>query len=159
MDRLSGLTLRDLPHLRSAIALAQIARKVGDEPYGAVVVASDGVRLVDARNTQNTTKDPGAHAEANAIRLLKNAVPRAKLEGATLYASGEPCAACAEAIAASGIRRVVYGAPSGAHPGNDPASAYTCRSVLEPAGATVFGPVLADEAAVPLAGWTVGGKD
>ncbi len=153
---MNGLTLRDLPHLRSAIALAAIARKVGDEPYGAVVVSADGARLVDARNTQNTTKDPGAHAEANAVRLLKHSVPREKLEGATLYASGEPCATCAEAIVSSGIRRVVFGALAADQPGNDPASGYTCRSVLEPAGADVFGPVLADEAAVPLAGWTAG---
>lgn len=159
MDALSGLTLRDLPHLRSAIALAQIARKVGDEPYGAVVVSAEGARLIDARNTQNTTNDPGAHAEANAVRLLKHSVPRAKLEGATLYASAEPCAACAAAIAASGIRRVVFGTLAGEQPGNDPASGYTCRGVLEAAGATVFGPVLADEAAAPLAGWTAGGKD
>lgn len=159
MNALNGLTLRDLPHLRSAIALAQIARKVGDEPYGAVVVAADGSRLIDARNTQNTTNDPTAHAETNAVRLLAKAVPREKLETATIYASGEPCAMCAEAIAASGIRRVVFGAPAAELPGNDPASGYTCRSVLEPAGADVFGPVLGDEAMAPLAGWTVGGKD
>lgn len=159
MNALNGLTLRDLPHLRSAIALAQIARKVGDEPYGAVVVAADGSRLIDARNTQNTTKDPTAHAETNAVRLLKNAVPREKLAGATIYASGEPCAMCAEAIALAGIKRVVFGAAAADLPGNDPASAYTCRSVLDPVGADVFGPVLSDEAAAPLAGWTVGGTD
>lgn len=157
MNALDGLTLRDLPHLRSAIALAAIARKVGDEPYGAVVVAADGTRLIDARNTQNTTRDPTAHAERNALRLLKNAVPAGRLEGATIYASGEPCADCAEAIAAAGIRRVVFGAAADSLPGRDGKSGYSCRLILEPNGAEVFGPVLADEAAVPLAGWTVGG--
>ena len=153
MSGLNGLTLRDLPHLRSAIALAVIARKAGDEPYGAVVVATDGARLADARNTQNSTRDPTAHAEANALRLLKLSVPPERLEGATIYASGEPCAMCAAAIAASRVRRVVFGAPAAELPGNDPKSAYTCRTVLEPVGVEIYGPVLGDEAAAPLAGW------
>ncbi|MBI3505636.1 MAG: nucleoside deaminase [Proteobacteria bacterium] len=157
MNGLDGLNLRDLPYLRSAIALAKIARKVGDEPYGAVVVARNGAVLAETRNLQNTTRDPTAHAEANAVRLLKRAVPPEKLEGATIYASGEPCAMCASAIAELGIRRVVFGAPAGDLPGNDPKSGYSCRAVLAPTGAEVYGPVLGDEASVPLAGWKVGG--
>ncbi len=152
---MNGLTLRDLPYLRSAIALAMIARKVGDEPYGAVVVASNGSVLVEARNTQNTTRDPTAHAEANAVRLLKSAVPRERLDGATIYASGEPCALCAAAIAGSGIRRVVFGAAAADMSDMDPA--YSCREVLarEADAYEVHGPLLRDEAVVPLAGWTV----
>ncbi|MBL8831285.1 MAG: nucleoside deaminase [Rhodospirillales bacterium] len=152
MERLNGLTLRDLPYLRSAIALAAIARKAGDEPYGAVVVAANGSVIAEARNTQNTTRDPTAHAEANAVRHLKGAVPRDRLEGATIYASGEPCALCVEAIAGSGIRRVVFGAAAADMPDMDPA--YSCRELLarESVGFEVHGPVLRDEAVVPISG-------
>lgn len=150
---MNGLTLRDLPYLRSAIALAMIARKVGDEPYGAIIVAANGSVLVEARNTQNTTRDPTAHAEANAVRLLKSAVPRERLDGATIYASGEPCAQCAAAIAGSGIRRVVFGAAAADMSDMDPA--YSCRAVLakEPDSYEIHGPILRDEAVVPLDGW------
>ncbi|AGK85801.1 hypothetical protein Chy1_0034 [Mycobacterium phage Chy1] len=44
------------------------------------------------------------HAEANALLYCD----REDLIGATLYVTREPCYACSNLIAASGIERVVY---------------------------------------------------
>lgn len=47
------------------------------------------------------------HSEVDAI--CKAAGRGVRLEGATIYITRYPCEACARAIAASGIRKVIYG--------------------------------------------------
>ena len=47
------------------------------------------------------------HSEVDAISIA--AKKGIKLEGATIYVTRYPCEACARAIAASGIKTVVYG--------------------------------------------------
>ena len=71
------------------------------------MVAADGRVLAEGGNLVHTTADVTAHAEVVALRALGGAAGP-HLAGATLYASGEPCAMCAAAIAWAGIGRVVF---------------------------------------------------
>lgn len=97
--------------MRLAIDASRQALERGDEPYGAALVGPDGqVRLV-AGNTQNTTYDCTAHAEMVLLRRAQAEQGPAALQGATVYASGEPCAMCAGALYWAGVEHVVYAAP------------------------------------------------
>ena len=53
-----------------------------------------------------TTKESTIHAERNIIFYA--AKKGISLEGATMYITHSPCIGCAQAMAASGIKRVVY---------------------------------------------------
>lgn len=96
-------------YLRRAIALADLARARGNRPFGSVIVAADGRVLAEAHNSTAESGDCTAHAEVEAVRAATPRHSRDELEGATLYASGEPCVMCAGAIFWSNIRRVVFG--------------------------------------------------
>jgi tRNA(Arg) A34 adenosine deaminase TadA len=88
--------------------MAQLARRQGDEPFGAVLVDASGAVLEEAVNTKITEQDPTGHAEINLVRAVTPHLDVDVLRGATLYASTEPCAMCSAAIYWSGIGRVVY---------------------------------------------------
>ena len=147
---------RDARHLRHAIRLSAEARRRGNAPYGAVVVGADGSVLAEARNTGAETDDFTAHAEMNALRLLGGRHPREALAGATIYASGEPCAMCAGAIFWSGIGRVVFALDieGQQRTGKPPEIALSCRQILgaAPRCIEVIGPCLTAEAAQPYQG-------
>jgi guanine deaminase len=49
--------------------LALEEARIGDAPYGAVIVKDNQV-IIKAHNTVKTDNDPTAHAELNAIRHL-----------------------------------------------------------------------------------------
>lgn len=106
---MTALSNSDLEHLRTAINLAASAESRGNRAFGAVIVSADGAVLASAENTTIVDSDSAAHAEINAIRLVCRAGEQARLVGATIYASAEPCAMCAGAIVRFGLRRVVYG--------------------------------------------------
>jgi guanine deaminase len=89
------------------LAIAEAAK--GDFPFGAAIVRDARV-LSTGRNLGKTANDPTAHAEMMAIRRFVAARPAAELEGATLYASGEPCPMCMSAILWCHIGRVVFAA-------------------------------------------------
>ncbi|HSA80743.1 MAG TPA: nucleoside deaminase [Geminicoccaceae bacterium] len=94
--------------LRRAIALAGRAVQDGiGQPFGAVV-ARDGHILGEGCNLVPSTLDPSAHAEIVAIRAACQAVGRTTLEGATIYASCEPCAMCLAAIHLARVGRLVF---------------------------------------------------
>ena len=154
------MTPEDAAHLRRAIALAREARARGDEAFGAVLLAVDGVPLAETGNRVFTGNDPTAHAEIAAIRDAARAHGMERLSGATLYSSTEPCAMCAAASYVSGIGRVVFGlreadlprARGGSLPWLPvqlPAAEVAARGRRPMA---VEGPFLEDEAAAPLAG-------
>lgn len=102
------MTDEDLAHLRAAIDLAAAARARGDDPFGARVVSAEGRVLAEGGNLVRTTADVTAHAEVVALRALGATAGAPALAAATLYASGEPCAMCAAAIAWAGVGRVVF---------------------------------------------------
>ena len=142
----------DLSHLRAAIAVSRSARANGNEPYGAVLIDSDGAILGSAENTQVTARDCTGHAETNLLREASQRIDRGTLARATLYASGEPCPMCAGAIYWSGVGRVVYALSVDsmlalAGPGADELI-LSCRDVLARGtrNIEVLGPLLEDEA-------------
>lgn len=105
-----GLSDTDSEWLRQSFVWANAARIRGNRPFGAIVVSQDGRILAEAFSNTQETGDRTGHAEMNAVRQLGTARLQADvLAAATLYASAEPCAMCASAICAVGLRRVVYG--------------------------------------------------
>ncbi|MDZ5460655.1 nucleoside deaminase [Azohydromonas lata] len=150
MTQHGDLDERDALHLRQAIRLSAQAKARGNKPFGAVIAAADGTVLAEAGNTGTETRDFTAHAEMNALRAAGPRHARQLLAGATLYASGEPCAMCAGAVFWSGIGRVVFALDIAAQQraGKPAEIALSCRDVLQaaPRPVTVLGPCLADEA-------------
>lgn len=143
----------DARYLREAIAASQRALEAGNMPFGASLV-KDGRLLWVAQNNQRTTADCTGHAEVALVREARTALgPEATL-GATVYASGEPCAMCAGAMFWAGIRRVVYAAttPDIEAALGGPSLPMRCADTLahaQPAVA-VDGPLLRDEAVAVL---------
>ncbi|MFF8910214.1 dihydrofolate reductase family protein [Streptomyces olivaceoviridis] len=104
-------TAADRHWLRTACELAALCPPSETAfSVGAVVVAADGTEL--ARGYSREGADPVVHAEEAA--LAKIAAADARIAGATVYSSLEPCARrasrpapCAELILRAGVRRVV----------------------------------------------------
>ena len=94
--------------VRQCIDLAAQAVRLGDEPFGALLVA-DGQVILTARNLVATESDQTRHAELVLISEACRRFSAEKLARATLYASTEPCAMCCGAIYWAQIPRVVYG--------------------------------------------------
>ena len=83
--------------------------KLGDYPYGAVVVKENQI-IAQGHNTGGQDKDSTAHAEVNVIRMAEKKLGKGNLSGCTLYTSSESCPMCTGAEIWAGISRVVYGA-------------------------------------------------
>lgn len=148
------ITDTDHAPMRAAIAASAEALAAGNMPFGATLVDAAGVQRWVAQNNQVTTGDCTGHAEMVLVRDAAKALGAPALRGATVYASGEPCAMCAGAMFWAGIRRVVYAAPQddlGRLLGGD---LLPIRSAQTYAGASpavqVDGPLLADEAIAVL---------
>jgi tRNA(adenine34) deaminase len=92
-----------------ALELAREAARAGEVPVGAVVVLNHTV-IGRGRNSPIALCDPTAHAEILALREAAAALRNYRLEGATLYATLEPCVMCAGALVAARIARLVFGA-------------------------------------------------
>lgn len=105
------MALSEIDHrlLSRAVELSAAALSQGNRPFGSVLGDAEGNILAEGQNDQHTSADPTGHAEMNLIRRISG-LPADKLSGATIYASGEPCAMCAAAIFWCGIRRVVFAA-------------------------------------------------
>jgi len=101
--------LTDEDFLREALELARDAERGGEVPVGAVVVL-DGRVIGRGRNSPITRNDPTAHAEILALREAAAATGNYRLEGATMYATLEPCVMCAGALVAARVSRLVFGA-------------------------------------------------
>src|SRR5262245_65499014 len=108
-DRVGRIEGSDLQFMRAALDLAEQARRQGEVPVGAVVVADGGI-IGRGFNAPIGRRDPTAHAELDALRAAARARDNYRLPGCDLYVTLEPCAMCAGAIAQARIRRLVYGA-------------------------------------------------
>jgi tRNA(adenine34) deaminase len=95
--------------MRMALDLAHEAGSAGEVPVGAVVVLEDRV-IGRGRNAPIERSDPTAHAEIVALRQAAAAVGNYRLDGATLYATLEPCVMCAGALLTARVARLVFGA-------------------------------------------------
>lgn len=101
--------MQDADFLQLALALAREAEQQGEVPVGALVVLGGEV-VGRSRNSPIAHNDPTAHAEILAIREASAAIGNYRLEGATLYATLEPCVMCAGALVNARIARLVFGA-------------------------------------------------
>lgn len=94
--------------MREALSLAVAAADAGEVPVGAVVV-SEGRVVGRGANRQIRDADPTAHAEIVAIRDAARKLGDARLRGATVYSTLEPCAMCAGALVTARVARLVFG--------------------------------------------------
>lgn len=95
-------------YLRLAIDLAR--RNVtehGGRPFGAVLV-KDGEVLATGVNEILATHDPSTHAEMQAIRAATAARGNPRLDGCTMYASGQPCPMCLSAMHMTGFKAAYF---------------------------------------------------
>ena len=95
--------------------LAQIRGGSDCGPFMAAVYDRDGNCLSRAVNTVVSENCSHSHAEMNALRLVEDALGTWNLapRDLVLYTTSEPCMMCMGGILWSGIRKVVYGVPSG----------------------------------------------
>jgi tRNA(Arg) A34 adenosine deaminase TadA len=91
----------------SVLDLAISNVKVGGLPFAAIVVNQIGEIIGRGVNQVARHLDCTAHAEIQAIREASRNEKNFSLKGATLIASGEPCALCYMAIRMAEILKVV----------------------------------------------------
>lgn len=99
----------DLGFMDAALELAREAERSGEVPVGAVVVVGGEV-WGRGFNSPIQRNDPTAHAEILALREAALRAGNYRLEGATMYATLEPCVMCAGALVAARVSRLVFGA-------------------------------------------------
>jgi tRNA(adenine34) deaminase len=102
-------TSDDERFMREAILEAEAAAAAGDVPVGAIVVDAGGAIVGRGRNRREADQDPTAHAEVDALRRAATALGHWRLEGATVFATLEPCPMCAGALVNARVARLVYG--------------------------------------------------
>ena len=105
---MSSLSLYQSP-MALALAQAELACLQGEVPIGAVIVHKNQI-IAAAHNLVVTTYDPTAHAEILVLRQASQHLKTAFLTHCDLYVTLEPCAMCAQAIAWSRVRRLIFGA-------------------------------------------------
>ncbi len=96
-------------YMAEALAEARLALAAGEVPVGAVIV-KNGEIIGRGHNTKEGNHDPMGHAEIAAIKMATENLGQWRLDGATLYATLEPCPMCAGAMLQSRISRLVFGA-------------------------------------------------
>lgn len=93
--------------MKKAIEVALQARKVGNEPFGAILVKDEEIVMI-GENKINTFCDPTHHAEIGLIRKFCSEQHIFDLSDYTLYTSCEPCVMCSGAMVWSNLGKVVY---------------------------------------------------
>ncbi|MFF3936941.1 nucleoside deaminase [Streptomyces phaeofaciens] len=101
----------ELPYLRRCVELAAEALRVGDEPFGSVLVGGDGTVLAEDHN-RVASGDRTRHPEFELARWSAARLSPGERAAATVYTSGEHCPMCAAAHAWVGLGRIVYVASS-----------------------------------------------
>jgi tRNA(Arg) A34 adenosine deaminase TadA len=150
---MSTFSEQDIEYMQRAIEASRQAVAAGDFPYGATLLATDG-RTYVARNNQVTTGDCTGHAEVALVREVAQKLGPDALVGATVYASGEPCAMCSGAMFWAGVSRIVFAMPTTVinAVGGAPYLQPTTASVLAGASREILveGPLLQEEATAVL---------
>ena len=91
--------------------LAADALEAGDEPFGSVLVGSDGAVLAEDRN-RVAGGDRTRHPEFELARWAAANLTPEQRSTATVYTSGEHCPMCAAAHAWVGLGPIVYASSS-----------------------------------------------
>jgi len=136
----------DERHLRRAIALASEARAGGEMPYGSLLVGPSGDVLAEDHNTVLSERDISAHPELKLARWAARELDADVAAQTTMYTSCQPCPMCTGAIARSGLGRVVFALAGEQLKGLGATSPDAVSLAVE-------GPVLFDEARVPIEGY------
>lgn len=97
----------DYRHLKHCVALAETALEQGNEPFGTVLVSSDGAVLAQDYNRVGNG-DPTRHPELALAQWAATNMIAADRSAATVYTSGEHCPMCAAAHGWVGLGRIVY---------------------------------------------------
>ena len=99
---------------RLAVDLAREALTAGDDPFGSVLVDTNGKVLAQDRNRVRTGEngdlkaDPTLHPEFTLARWAQYNLSDEERATATVYTSGEHCPMCAAAHAYVGLGPIVY---------------------------------------------------
>ena len=101
----------DLAHLRRCVELAREALADGDEPFGSVLVGSDGAVRFEDRNRVKGG-DQTRHPEFEIAKWAANHLTPAERAAATVYTSGEHCPMCSAAHGWVRLGRIVYAVSS-----------------------------------------------
>ena len=110
-DGTMGINVEDLAFLARCVDLAEESLKLGDEPFGSILVDGSGGILYQGHN-EVSSGDATAHPElAIAQWALRNLGPEER-KNSTVYTSGEHCPMCAAAHGWAGLGRIVYVAGS-----------------------------------------------
>lgn len=96
--------------MEETVAFSEAHVHQGGIPFTALVVDRNGAILGRGVNRVREHHDPTAHAEVEAIRDACRTHGALYLAGATLFASGEPCAMCYMSARSAGIAHVVFAA-------------------------------------------------
>lgn len=94
-------------YLAEAVTLARRNIEKGGRPFGAVIV-KNGEIVGRGVNEMLSSGDPTSHAELNALREAAQNLRSPRLEGAAVYASGQPCPMCLAAMRMAGITEIAY---------------------------------------------------
>jgi len=95
-------------YMELALDQAKLAKKMGDLPFGAVIVCH-GEIVGEGKCENGTIGDVTDHAEMNALRKACRKLGKNKLDDCTIYCTNEPCPMCAAAIFQAKIPNVVVG--------------------------------------------------
>ena len=104
----AGASSRLTQLMEEAVAFSIEHVHEGGIPFTAFVVDRHGHILGRGVNRVRAHHDPTAHAEVEAIRDACRTHGTTHLSGATLLASGEPCAMCYISARSAGISQVFF---------------------------------------------------
>ncbi|MER3418902.1 MAG: tRNA-specific adenosine deaminase, partial [Chloroflexota bacterium] len=76
------------------------------------VAVVDEAMVARAHDRVRGSGDPTAHAVIVTLREVARKLGPARLDGATIFATHEPCAMCVGALLASHVETLVYAAPN-----------------------------------------------
>ena len=100
--------MNDKQYLQLAAKQAEKSVRDGGFPAGAVVI-KNGIVISKGISLGRKLHDPTSHAETSSIREACKKLKTTNLEGATLYASLQPCLMYFSVASWSGISRIVFG--------------------------------------------------
>lgn len=90
------------------VELAELARKTGDFPVGALIVRDSRI-ISEATEAVRANLDITAHAEILAIRRACSILRSIDLSGCILYTTAEPCWMCSYAVRQTRIKQLIAG--------------------------------------------------
>lgn len=102
-----AITETDLEYLRACVQLASDALRAGDEPFGSMLVDSNGNVLFEDHNRVGEG-DRTRHPEFEIARWASSRLSSGERATSTVYTSGEHCPMCAAAHGWAGLGRIVY---------------------------------------------------